>query len=476
MGACCSKEPYSDGMVDDAIEEKEEEEGTDVIVGDYGARMRLCGASKYTSMYTQQGRKGINQDAMTVWEEFTGDKDMFFCGVFDGHGPYGHKVARHVRDTLPSRLSREIKTSQKNSFKSRDADGKGDNSDADNKNKGGRDSADDDDSSSLLLSSWEASFTKSFKEMDEELSLDASIDSFYSGTTAVTIVKEGNNLIVANLGDSRAVLCSKGPKNQLIPIQLTVDLKPNIASEAERIKNSNGRVFALEKEPELFRIWMPDEDCPGLAMARAFGDFCLKDYGLISTPEISYRRVTDKDEFVVLATDGVWEVLTNYEVIKIVASARKRSMAAKLVVKHAARAWRSKFPGSRVDDSAVICLFLRNRTLVARSFSEVTQLSVNHSDLEGYSDVRLAKFETCSEVSRASLNHSEIAAVPKRFRSKKREGRSENASTDLNSEKYEFPRARLQKVNSSRKSPRFRKVLSRQNSTRAYKGVETVEV
>ncbi|KAG5253478.1 protein phosphatase [Salix suchowensis] len=475
MGACCSKEPYSDGMVDDAIEEKEEEEG-DVIVGDYGARMRLCGASEYTSMYTQQGRKGINQDAMTVWEEFTGDKDMFFCGVFDGHGPYGHKVARHVRDTLPSRLSREIKTSQKNSFKSRDADGKGDNSDADNKNEGGRDSADDDDSSSLLLSSWEASFTKSFKEMDEELSLDASIDSFYSGTTAVTIVKEGNNLIVANLGDSRAVLCSKGPKNQLIPIQLTVDLKPNIASEAERIKNSNGRVFALEKEPELFRIWMPDEDCPGLAMARAFGDFCLKDYGLISTPEISYRRVTDKDEFVVLATDGVWEVLTNYEVIRIVASARKRSMAAKLVVKHAARAWRSKFPGSRVDDSAVICLFLRNRTLVARSFSEVTQLSVNHSDLEGYSDVRLAKFETCSEVSRASLNHSEIAAVPKRFRSKKREGRSENASTDLNSEKYEFPRARLQKVNSSRKSPRFRKVLSRQNSTRAYKGVETVEV
>ena len=50
---------------------------------------------------------------------------------------------------------------------------------------------------------------------------------------------------------------------------------------------------------------MPDEDCPGLAMARAFGDFCLKDYGLISTPEVFYRRLTDKDEFVVLATDGV---------------------------------------------------------------------------------------------------------------------------------------------------------------------------
>lgn len=40
-------------------------------------------------------------------------------------------------------------------------------------------------------------------------------------------------------------------------------------------------------------------------MARAFGDFCLKDFGLISIPEISYRCLTEKDEFVVLATDGV---------------------------------------------------------------------------------------------------------------------------------------------------------------------------
>lgn len=42
-------------------------------------------------------------------------------------------------------------------------------------------------------------------------------------------------------------------------------------------------------------------------MARAFGDFCLKDFGLISVPEVSYRRLTEKDEFVVLATDGVWK-------------------------------------------------------------------------------------------------------------------------------------------------------------------------
>lgn len=52
-------------------------------------------------------------------------------------------------------------------------------------------------------------------------------------------------------------------------------------------------------------MWLPNSDFPGLAMARAFGDFCLKDVGLISVPDVSYHRLTDKDEFVVLATDGV---------------------------------------------------------------------------------------------------------------------------------------------------------------------------
>lgn len=71
MGACCSRDAYiGEGVVEEAIEDKyhEDDEEDDAIIGDYGARMRLHGASKYISMYTQQGRKGINQDAMTVWE------------------------------------------------------------------------------------------------------------------------------------------------------------------------------------------------------------------------------------------------------------------------------------------------------------------------------------------------------------------------------------------------------------------------
>lgn len=82
-------------------------------------------------------------------------------------------------------------------------------------------------------------------------------------------------------------------------------------AEAERIRRCKGRVFALHDEPEVSRVWLPNNDSPGLAMARAFGDFCLKDFGLISVPEITYRHITEKDKFVVLATDGVTKAHTN---------------------------------------------------------------------------------------------------------------------------------------------------------------------
>lgn len=75
--------------------------------------------------------------------------------------------------------------------------------------------------------------------------------------------------------------------------------------EAERIKRCKGRVFALQDEPEVSRVWLPFDNAPGLAMARAFGDFCLKEYGVISIPEVSHRILTERDEFIVLASDGV---------------------------------------------------------------------------------------------------------------------------------------------------------------------------
>ncbi|KAG8500685.1 hypothetical protein CXB51_002823 [Gossypium anomalum] len=366
MGACCSTQfKYKGRRYEQEGSDEKEDEGHHrdhninnddnsanvTRIGHAGAVVRLQGSSSLTSMYTRKGKKGINQDAMTVWENFTGEKNVFFCGVFDGHGPSGHKVARHVCDALPLKLStmHQPRPSAKK--------------------EGDKDSS---------HKHWEASLIRTFQELDEDLSMEDSLDSYCSGTTAVTIVKQDQHLIISNLGDSRAILGTRDNKNQIIPVQLTVDLKPSLPSESERIQKNGGRVFAMEEEPNVPRVWMPDQDCPGLAMSRAFGDFCLKDHGLISTPQVSYRRLTPKDEFVVLATDGVWDVLSNNEVVQIVASVKRPSIAAKVLVYYAVQAWRTKYPGSKVDDCAVVCLFLKKRPSVSGTLSDISQQTASH--------------------------------------------------------------------------------------------------
>ncbi|KAH9606748.1 hypothetical protein KSS87_009531 [Heliosperma pusillum] len=331
-------------------------------------RLFFNGSSEIASLFTQQGRKGTNQDAMVVWENFFSRSDTIFCGVFDGHGPYGHLVAKRVRDSLPQKLNsqweanvkdevlREVSinssslNSEDTSFISIDEES--------------RVSVDveDIDKQPDIFHVLKESFLKAFKIMDRELRVHPSVDCYCSGTTAVTLIKQGQDLVVGNVGDSRAVLGTRNKDNSLGAVQLTVDLKPNLPAEEERIKKCRGRVFALRDEPDVARVWLPNNDSPGLAMARAFGDFCLKDFGLIAVPDVSYRRLTDKDEFIVMASDGIWDVLSNKEVVDIVAAAPTRSTAARSLVETAVRAWKLKYPTSKIDDCAVVCLFLDSDT------------------------------------------------------------------------------------------------------------------
>ncbi|KAI3797523.1 hypothetical protein L1987_32781 [Smallanthus sonchifolius] len=333
-------------------------------------RMFLNGASEVASLFTQQGKKGTNQDAMIVWENFGSRTDTVFCGVFDGHGPFGHMVAKRVRDSLPLKLRAhwEVNLTDTNDVLQEivgSLNTEGTSNEASM-------NFEETDKNPEIFQTLKESFLKAFKVMDKELSMYANADCFCSGTTAVTLIKQGQHLIIGNVGDSRAILCTRDTDNSLVPIQLTVDLKPNLPEEAERIRKCKGRVFALRDEPEVARVWLPNSDAPGLAMARALGDFCLKDFGLISDPQVSYRHLTEEDEFVVLATDGIWDVLSNEEVIEIVASTESHSRAAQAVVESAVRAWKHKYPTSKVDDCAVVCLFLG----LASSTTSATKLDV----------------------------------------------------------------------------------------------------
>ncbi|KAL0707691.1 hypothetical protein Bca4012_074117 [Brassica carinata] len=276
-------------------------------------------------------------------------EDTVFCGVFNGHGPYGHVIAKRVRDLLPLKLGshlesylsceevfKEISLNTADRMTSDSLVQISANGEYGVYNK-------DQDMVQMLLTS----IVKAYRFMDKELKMQVDVDCFCSGTTTVTMVKQGQHLVVGNIGDSRAVLDTRNKENKLVPFQLTEDLKPDVQAEAARIKRCRGRIFALWDEPGVARLWLPNHNSPGLAMARAFGEFCLKDFGLIYVPDVSYRRLTEKDEFVVLATDWIWDVLTNEEVVEIVAKAPTRCTAGRALVEAAVRNWRWKFPTSK---------------------------------------------------------------------------------------------------------------------------------
>ncbi|XP_038992461.1 probable protein phosphatase 2C 52 [Hibiscus syriacus] len=357
-------------------------------------RIFTNGKSRSSCIFTQQGRKGINQDAMIVWEDFM-PEDVTFCGVFDGHGPHGHLVARKVRDALPLKLLSSLHSCRSRQKGSGQTCFKG----SSEKKSDGGDSEKEVSAEERLSSLWREAFMKSYKAMDKELRSHSNLDCFCSGSTAVSIVKQGSDLFMGYIGDSRAVMGSKDSNDSMVAIQLTVDLKPDLPREAERIKKCKGRVFALQDEPEVCRVWLPFDDAPGLAMARAFGDFCLKEYGVISVPEFSHLILTERDQFIVLASDGVWDVLSNEEVVEIVSSAPSRSSAARILVDSAAREWKLKYPTSKMDDCAVVCLFLDGKMDMESDYEEQgfssATLQSYHSGNAGESDDGGNKSEPC---------------------------------------------------------------------------------
>lgn len=138
----------------------------------------------------------------------------------------------------------------------------------------------------------------------------------FSGTTAVMVIQLDDVLICGNCGDSRAIVkTSDGIKN------LSLDHKPDNEGEKARIVSSGGRVEKFNDGGEYigpYRVWLKYEDYPGLAMSRSLGDFVAKSVGCSCIPEIKELKINSTYEYMVIASDGVWEFLDNEAVCKLV--------------------------------------------------------------------------------------------------------------------------------------------------------------
>lgn len=132
------------------------------------------------------------------FQNFGSRTDTIFCGVFDGHGPYGHMVAKRVRDSLPLRLSahwevnitsedvlKEISLNMAGSMNSEDTPFIS----ADEESRASVD-LEEADKHPEIFQILKESFLKAFRVMDRELRLHPAIDCFCSGTTAVTLIKQ----------------------------------------------------------------------------------------------------------------------------------------------------------------------------------------------------------------------------------------------------------------------------------------------
>lgn len=181
---------------------------------------------------------------------------------------------------------------------------------------------------------------EAFEKAEEEYYLqyvckpEESVDN--SGSCALVIIICENILYVANTGDSRAVM-SVSNGNKIKP--LTSDHKPNEPKEFERVKKLGGKIYidTGEDGPHRFIDSLKDFDLnlnegatlreypSGLAVLRTIGDIKSKkkEYGgvpgcIICTPDVEIFDLTGTDDFIVMGCDGIFDELSNNEVISAV--------------------------------------------------------------------------------------------------------------------------------------------------------------
>ncbi|PKA50846.1 putative protein phosphatase 2C 59 [Apostasia shenzhenica] len=198
-------------------------------------------------------------------------------GVFDGHG--GARAAEYVKQNLFSNLIRHPK----------------------------------------FISDTKSAIVDAYSHTDSEFLKSENNQSRDTGSTASTAILVGNRLLVANVGDSRAVICRAGKA-----VAVSRDHKPDQTDERQRIEDAGG-----------FVMWAGTWRVGGvLAVSRAFGDKLLKQY-VVADPEIQEEVVDGSLEFLILASDGLWDVVSNEEAVTMVKAIDDPEEAAKRLMQEA---------------------------------------------------------------------------------------------------------------------------------------------
>lgn len=271
--------------------------------------------------YAPYNPKKKNQDALVMAED-PKTRSLLLC-VMDGHGEDGDKVAQALKGKFANYLF----------------------------------------SHKLFATDIKAALTEVITKMEGEVLRDMHIETDFSGTTFTCAVIRGNTCTCANIGDSRTTLAYRNEEGGITAVALTIDHKPDLPAEKARIEAKGGRVFAVEYDDGVDgppRVWLGHMDVPGLAMSRSLCDAVAHSAGVSSEPEFTeYEFCQGREDLIlVLASDGLWEFMSDQEVIDIAASTTEPRFAVDKLINEANERWMRE--EQVIDDTTVCVAFLGN--------------------------------------------------------------------------------------------------------------------
>ena len=243
------------------------------------------------------GKKKTNQDTYVLEKNINGVINFNIFGVLDGHGVNGHYASNFTKKYILERIKNHplIKNLQtpKEIYKQ------------------------------LTMNGYKI-LARIFVDADTQIAKEK-FNVEMSGTTCVLVIQLGEHLICANAGDSRAILVYEEKNTFNLSdtkiFLLSYDCKPEIPFEKKRIEANGGVVSQIIDEEDgepygSFRVWVKGETYPGIAISRSIGDMDAKKVGVIPNPQIIEYTLTPQSKYMIICSDGIWEYLSNEEVMK----------------------------------------------------------------------------------------------------------------------------------------------------------------
>eukprot|EP01060_Flectonema_neradi_P020632 TRINITY_DN2814_c0_g1_i1.p1 TRINITY_DN2814_c0_g1~~TRINITY_DN2814_c0_g1_i1.p1 ORF type:complete len:305 (+),score=56.27 TRINITY_DN2814_c0_g1_i1:75-989(+) len=197
---------------------------------------------------------------------------------------------------------------------------------------------------------WASCVRASFLTTDADWEKERDEDDTSGSTAVMCLISPSGQIVVGNAGDSRCVL-SRGGK----AIPLSQDHKPTNKTELARIQAAgddviNGRVNG------------------NLALSRAIGDFAFKqnkdlppeEQSITAAPDITVTEMTGDDEFIVLACDGIWDVMTNEEVVDFVGKRIENTEISQICEEICSRCLAPRGTGVGCDNMTIIIILIKD--------------------------------------------------------------------------------------------------------------------